>query len=275
MLLHRTRIALGVATTLVALLLTGCADTAGQPRTASVAEETEAPATSRTPRSAAPAGSQSTRSPASAPSESSAPFASVSPAPATAPATAKKVALPDRLLTAEEMPGFNDHFTWRETGTRASEGPEPFGTCHRFAMTSIGAMRVVMREYAPAGSGDGNTAGHLVADFADEATARRAFEVLKSWRSQCAEQLSEYDRRDVGGLQTVDVPGGAGGWYLLTYGPPPGGTEDEAYFDAQGMTRVGKRISVLQMRLVGQDYNYPQGKEPMVEAVRTAGAELG
>ncbi len=275
MLLHRTRIALGVATPVMALVLTGCASTADQPRTASVADETDAPATSMTPRPAAPAGSHGTESPASAPSETSAPSASASTTPTTAPATAKKTALPDRLLTAAEMPGFNDHFTWRETGTRKSEGPEPFGTCHKFAMTSIGAMRVAVREFAPTDSADSVTAGHLVADFADEATARRAFEVLRSWRSQCAEQLSEYDRSDVGGLQTVDVRGGVGGWYLLTYGPPAGGGQDDAFFDAQGMTRVGKRISVLRMRLVGQDYNYSQGKEPMVEAVRTAGAKLG
>jgi hypothetical protein len=62
---------------------------------------------------------------------------------------------------------------------------------------------------------------------------------------------------------------------MLTYGPASGETDDDAYFDAQGLARVGKRISVLQMRLVGQDYNYPSGHEPMVQAVRTAAGKLG
>lgn len=274
---RRTRLSLGLAVTALALVLTGCAgDTSAQTRDASAAEEGGSASSAQPVRPKASEGRKSPKSPAAstpAKSPTGTPSASASPAAAAAPAT--KMTLSDRLLTAEELPGFNDHFTWLAAGTRKTEGPEPFGTCHKFAMTSIGAMRVVVRDFAPKGGPDTDTASHLVADFADGSTARRAFEVLKSWRGQCAEKLSEYDRRDVGGLQAVTAGSADAVWYMLTYGPASGETDDDAYFDAQGLARVGKRISVLQMRLVGQDYNYPSGHEPMVQAVRTAAGKLG
>ena len=54
-----------------------------------------------------------------------------------------------RLLTAEEPPGFDDDFTWTTATTRTSEGRKPFGTCHKFAMTSIGAGEVAVRTFTP------------------------------------------------------------------------------------------------------------------------------
>jgi hypothetical protein len=142
-------------------------------------------------------------------------------------------------------------------------------------MTSVGAMRVVVREYAPADDDPTSSAGHLVAEFADRATARRAYEVAKSWRGACEEELREYDRVDVNPFEPVSLTGAEGGWYLLVYGPVEGGSPDEGYFDAQGLVLSGKRVALLQMRLLGQDYNYPAGREPMVAAVRTAATKLG
>ncbi|HEX6247269.1 MAG TPA: hypothetical protein VFZ64_05310 [Nocardioidaceae bacterium] len=233
---------------------------------------TSAPASSPSPEATSPGPSvTSSETPSAATSGSASPSASPL-APTTSPARPRR--LTDRLLTAEEVPGFNDRFTWKVARTRTAEGTEPFGTCQRFEMTTIGAMRVVVREYAPATASPGSTAGHLVAEFADRETARRAYEVLQSWRGTCEEQLRRYDRRQVGALEPVRVSGGEGGWYLLVYGPPEDGSADEGYFDAQGAALVGTRIALLRMRLVGQDYNYPAGREPMVEAVRTAAARL-
>jgi len=175
------------------------------------------------------------------------------------------------------MPGFNESFRWRVASTKRGEGRAPFGTCHRFAMTSIGAEEVAVRRFVPVGPAEGSSASHLLADFADEKTAKRVYAVLTSWRAQCRDRLRRFDRVELGGLQTVDLSAGArsgGNWYLLTYGPPPG-DPDAGYFDAQGITRVGDTISVLQMRLVGQDFNYLPGEEPMVAAVQTAAAKLG
>jgi len=210
--------------------------------------------------------------------------AAESPSPASQPPSAAPQETPEetpdpvarsirgKLLAADELPGFNDEFTWRVKTTRMREGRQPFGTCHKFAMTSIGASKVMVRTYVPAQKSPGSTASNLVAEFADEMTAKRAYEVLKSWSEQCEEELQGYDRTDVGRLESVSVNGAVGNWYLLGYGPA--GDPDSSYFDAQGLTRVRRSVSVLQMRLVGQDYNYPRGEEPMVAAVQGAAARI-
>ncbi len=190
---------------------------------------------------------------------------------ATAPA---RGSLRSRLLAADEVPGFNSTFRWAEGATRGREPADGFGTCQRFALTSIGAERVVVRDFAPAdASATGDSAGELVASFPDTATARRAFEVLKSWRARCADRIADHDRSRVGRLQDVAVDGGTGGWYLLTYGPTPD-DPDAGWFDAQGLAVVGTRVVLMEMVVVGQDYNYPRGREPMVAAVRRAAARL-
>lgn len=272
---RHSRAACGLTVGVLTLALTGCSAEAARP-------PTSAPGASRrdVASAAKPAPSRSA-SPSEAPTLAGSP----SPGPTTTtstptstqavPGSASGTRLEQRLLSAEDIPGFNDGFTWGEAGTRRREGSSLFGTCHRFAMTSIGAMRVVVREYAPTQGADADSAAELVAQFPDQRTARRAFEVLRSWRGQCDDRLATYDRHRVGDLQHLDVTNGDAGWYLLTYGPPSGGSQDEGWFDSQGLTRVGSRIAVLRMRLVGQDFNYPAGEEPMAEAVRRAAVGLG
>jgi hypothetical protein len=194
---------------------------------------------------------------------------------ATSSQTARPKAGPlrRRLLTAAEVPGFNDQFGWKPGGTRPGEPAGLFGTCQRFDLSSIGATRTVTRGYRPEPAESRDVAGELVAEFPDDATARRAFEVLKSWRAKCADRLRGKDRPKVGGLQEVTVTGGTGAWYLLTYKPVQG-DPDAQWFDAQGMAMVGSRIALVKLALAGLDYNYDAGKEPMVAAVQRAAAKL-
>lgn len=260
----------GLTAALLAITLAGCSGgSAPETRSAAVPESRESSSREPRPTPSRPAAKPATETPS--PTASASPSASASSAPPRGGAT--RTMLADRLLPATRLPGFNDAFTWREIGTRRREGG-PFGTCHKVQMTSIGAMRVGVREYAAVDGRATDTAGELVAQFPDGMTARRAFEVLKSWRGQCEERLAGYDHRRVGDLQRVEISDGDAGWYLLTYGPPEGGSEDEGYFDSQGVVRVGNLVGVLRMRLVGQDFNYPAGREPMVEAVRRAAGEL-
>lgn len=187
-------------------------------------------------------------------------------APARPPGTA------GRLLPAAEVAGLDDGYRWRVAGTSTGEPKRLFGTCQRFAMTSIGAERVAVRHYVPAGAAfrrAGDRAGELVATFPDESTARRAFAVLEAWRGRCADRLTTYHRVDVGDLQDVPVAGGSGGWYLLAYGPVKGHS-GARYLDAQGIAVVGTRIAMLSMVKVGEDYHYGPGHEPMVTTVRRA-----
>ena len=271
--LHRTRLTLGLGICVLALALTGCgAGSDATPRAAGSGETQAAGprAQGHRPRATAPHST-----PSDSAGGSSVPVAAASESPSAEPSPALARTATDRLLTAAELPRLDGRSSWEEVATRRSEGDQPFGTCHKFAMTSIGAMRVVVRQYAEGRGEDTITAGHLVADFADDRTARRAFEVLKSWRGQCEEELADYERRDEGAFQAVTAPGAEAGWYLLSYGPTPEGSPDEGFFDAQGITRVGRRVAALEIRVVGQDYDYPPGKEPMVDAVRKATAKLG
>lgn len=184
-----------------------------------------------------------------------------------------RATLPGRLLDAGELPGFDDEFRWDAAATTRREPRALAGTCHRYEMLSVGAMRVAHRDYLPADDAAQARANELVATFADAKTAWRAFEVLKSWQADCDKPLAKYDHHDIGAPQKVDIDAGEAHWYLLTYGPADGESEAD-YFDAEGLALVGNRIAVIRMTLVGQDYSYAAGKEPMVDAVRAAAANL-
>jgi hypothetical protein len=264
------------ATAVVTLALTGALGLAGCAEQPQRAADEPAPtrATAVTPSSPTTPetrASSATPSP-TATTTSAAPTATSAPTPSSAPTGA----LTARLLSADELPGFNEQYHWVAGGTRTREGRALFGTCQRFATTSIGATSVAVRDYRPAKPAQGDApdpAGELVAEFPDSTTAQRAFAVLKAWRRQCADRLPGKDPH-VGELQSVQADGGTGGWYLLTY-RPPGTSPDEALFDAQGLVVVGNRIAMLKLRNVGQDYDYEAGHEPMVAAVQRAAGKLG
>ncbi|HSE72474.1 MAG TPA: hypothetical protein VLA97_17030 [Nocardioidaceae bacterium] len=267
---RRFRAGTSLAVLVLALGTAGCseqttsASAPAEPRSSSAPAKplpSEAVPSEEAPSSSAPV------SPSVAAEPSDAPTAAESATAGADAPEARPAGLPGRLLPAEQLPGFTGQHAWTETGTRSREGSRPFGTCHKFAMTSIGAMKVVTRSYVPAGGGE-DTAGQLVADFADEMTARRAFEVLKSWRADCEEQLQRYERREVGSLQAA----GPGSWYLLGYGPAAS-DPDAGYVDAQGLVRVGSRIAVLEMRVVGEEGEDPG--DAMVTAVERAAGLLG
>lgn len=242
---------------LAATALSGCDQVSPDPDPAGAA-------TKPRPKPSKPVTSPSPVTPSSTP-------ASPTPSEAATPAPAPRLA--DALLPAAELPSFNEQLAWRETGTTNTEPKGLFGTCQKFAFTSIGALRVAVRDFAPSSGAAPASGGELVAEFADAKTAQRAFQVLTSWRATC--DLSDYRIHDVHELQTVpvDAPDSAASWYLLVYGPPKDDT-NAGYFDAQGFARVGNRIAAVGLRVVGQDYDYQPGREPMVDALRAAAARL-
>lgn len=207
---------------------------------------------------------------------SSATATRTSPTSRTSSAGPARPGLAGRLLPASAVAGLNDGYRWREAGTGTGEPKRLFGTCQRFAVTSIGAERVAVRHYLPAGAAfrkAGDHAGELVAAFPDETTARRAFAVLRAWRGRCADRLPGHKSSDVGDLQDVAARGGTGGWYLLTYGPVKG-DPGARYYDAEGIAVVGSRIALLSMVKVGEDYDYEPGHEPIVGTLRRAAGLL-
>jgi hypothetical protein len=261
----RTRLArwtVPVLLTTGALLLTGCGEqTTGAGDGTTVAEES--PTKDPTP-------SESAESPESPESpEPTEPTDEPDPSEPAGPATG---GLAGALLPAADVPGFNEEYTWKAGTTSDREPPELAGTCHRFELASLGAEQVAYRTYDPALGGEAE-ASELVAQFPDEMTATRAEDVLLSWHKDCAKKLEKFDRVDVGDVTEVATDAGPGHWYLLVYGPAQD-DPDSGYFDAQGVVRVGNRVAVLRLALIGQDYNYPAGEEPIVAAVRAAAARL-
>ena len=236
----------------------------------SPSDDADAPASTSTPADPTSTTGPETTGPETTPTES--PQSPSVPPSGNAGAPPARTGLPGRLLAAGQVPGFNDDYRWVQGATGPENPSRSFGTCQRFAVTSIGAERAVVRRFRPAvtdPSARFDRAGELVAQFPDNLTARRAFAVLKAWRARCADRLARYARPRVGALEDVPVDAGTGGWYLLTYGPVRG-DRNAQFFDAQGMAMVGSRIAMLSMVLAGQDYNYEAGKEPMVTAVQRA-----
>lgn len=203
----------------------------------------------------------SSRTPEPTPTPSTSP--TPTPTPSPSPTQAPRRSLTDRLLPAEELPGFNEIFTW-EIGTTAPQEPADPLQCQPFGLLSIGATKVAHRTYLPADAST-STALEIVADFPDPMTAKRAYSVVRSWYDDCSRDHDGDPK--VGQFTPVTLTTrGAAGWHLLTYGDA---------FDAHGFVQRGPRIAVVVLTLRdAQDYNYAAGQEPMVAALQRAAALL-
>jgi hypothetical protein len=253
------------------LLLAGALGTAACSGNGSDASDGPSPAASSATASTSDSASAS---PSTGTSESPTPSgdASATHGATSAPTTASpsSPSSSSRLLDASDLPVLQAGDTWAVRSTSSREPATGFGTCQRFAMTSIGAERVSVRRFA--GNGQ-KRAGELVATFPDALTARRAYAVLGSWHAKCASRLHGYHRVDVGKQQPVSLSGGQAAWYLLVYGPVKG-DPDTGYFDAQGAALVANRIAMVSMLETGQNYDYEPGQEPLVGALRAAARRL-
>jgi len=183
-----------------------------------------------------------------------------------APTSVAPATLEDRLIPAAELPGVNDQTVW-EAGETAPEGGVPHGSCQRTSLVDIGAQDSVVRTYA---GGDGVTGLQVVAEFADPKSAWRAHQVLKTWTTECAEQL-EAGFEKVGPLAPVTVAGGGAQSALVQHGDAGA---DEHAFAGIAIVRVGEYLSVVEIDVLGQDYNYEPGQEPATRAVPVAAARL-
>jgi hypothetical protein len=261
---------LGSLSAVLALALSGCTGDSGN------ASDGPSPTPSPTPTTAPP----TTASPSATPTQPSTQPSTQTPSPTPSaapvqppPAGSGPEAM---LLRAREMPGLNEEHGWRTIATDDQERRQPVWACQVTDFSSIGATQVWVRRFAgQPGGADEAQARSAVITFADDQSARRAYAVLQAWHDRCEEQLrKQYSRVEVdAAATTVDVPDGQAQWRLATYGPVPG-ERDAAYFDATGYAMEGSRISLTTMVSVGQDYNYPPGEEPIVEAVRNSATKL-
>ncbi|MET1060869.1 MAG: hypothetical protein ABWX84_14810 [Nocardioides sp.] len=247
----RGRAALGVLAAVFLLTLTGCGDDTRDTSGDTVGDDPSATAES-------PAATEST-DPSAAASDT---------AEATPSSDPADTGLEGRLLTADELAGVNDETTW----TVASTGPEDgatTGSCQRFDFVSLGANEAVRRTFTS--NQDTVEAEQVVAEFADAKSAWRAHQVLKKWRTTCADQVDAADVK-VGDLQSLKAGDGFADSYVVRYGDA--GAEEQ-HWDGAGISRRGPFLSLVEIGLVGQDYNYPAGEEPASLAAKSALADLG
>jgi hypothetical protein len=261
----------GLAVACLGSLLAGCsgasqqADTEPKP-TASPTPTTPAP-TPTTPSagvsSASPTHSaSSTLSPSGVPTRPS----TSSPAPVAG-------GLRAQLLTATELPGFNDRFRWRVESTYRGDGQDSAASCAHAGFESIGGTHIVRRDYSGPG---GARAGEVLARFADVQSAERAYAVWKAWAEGCRSWLVEQGRRGarVGSPTPMHPARSEAFWWLASYGPVP---DDPAasYFEATGVLQLRKTIALVVNLSSGQDYNDQPGEAPVARALRAAGGKLG
>jgi hypothetical protein len=167
------------------------------------------------------------------------------------------------------VPGLNRTWRWQDGTTGL--GDRPFGICAKADLGSIGAVKVRERTYFPPDDSD-DSAGQLIAGFADPKSASQAWAVLDAWRSRCAATIGSGLGPKVGPETSVTVGGGLQArWYLVSWTPAG---EETGRFEAIGMVRDGALITVLRITNSGQDYDYPVGKEPMTSMVRRAAERI-
>ncbi|MFL6060765.1 MAG: hypothetical protein ACJ72E_06015 [Marmoricola sp.] len=203
----------------------------------------------------------------STPSAGQPPISSAPPTPSVSTPTSTPTTTPpspatviDRLLATGAVPGLNATWHWQD-GATGPAGSKPFGLCAKADLVSIGATDVVQRTYFPPVDTDDNAA-EQIAEFPDATTTATAMKVLKSWQKRCASSAKGTTVK-VGALRTVT----GGVEYLVTR---TDANADDGLFQAVGLVTVGTRIAVLTMDVVGQDYNYPAGQDPMASMVAAA-----
>ncbi len=178
-----------------------------------------------------------------------------------------------RLLTAGELPGLDDGYTWSEVGSVPEEG-EPFTECQRFLMADIGAANVVVRRFDPTGAAaaSGDEGGELVAGFGDARTAERATATLRSWQDSCAASSATADVT-VSGWNTVSVPRGDAAWYTVDV--VPAGNPADRRSERVTVVRRGARVAVVRTLLMGDMRAFEPGQDPAALSARPAWDRLG
>ena len=236
------------------LLMAACGQQTGP---AARAQDPAGPASiATTPASATTAPTASTSSPASTPVEP----VDATGAP-TRTATARPAGLRGRLLGADELPGSD---SWRATRT-GREGTTGSGSCQLTDLVAIGATSSVRRTFA---DGD-DSAVQVVAKFADDKSAWRTFEVLKSWRAKCSSRLVAGST--VSPLANVGAAPAVGHRYTLAQ--PVDASWQQ--FERVGLVRLGEYVSLVAFVHTGDAVAYPAGQEPEALAVRAIAQLLG
>jgi len=175
--------------------------------------------------------------------------------------------LVERLLPAAALASPTSGRPWRVVHTELHEPRALAGSCHRFPLVSVGAIRVAHRAYTlgrPASAQA--TAEHVVARFADPRTAWRAHEVLLAWHADCRASLAGTERLRVSPPHDLD---GGGQHYAVAWAP---GAADDRVREDVALARVGSRVALLRVTAAPADAG--TGRDVVVDAMGPARALL-
>jgi hypothetical protein len=226
-----------------------------------------------------PASSAPRASTSDAPTES--PTAADSPTPAeptptapVEPAVSLEPAPDTDGLIALLLPTFNpsDRLGWTVDRTGEAED-EPFGTCARGSLTSLGANAVVERTYTWDGNGFEATAGQQLARFPDADTAARAWRTLEEWRDSCGtRQVDGVAVGDAREFARDELPAGI---YVRGYwlGWMPNDAGGKTAWEHIGLAREGNLITVLYVKARTRAMDFITS--PVIEPLSRAVARLG
>lgn len=174
--------------------------------------------------------------------------------------------LVERLLPAGALPVRSPDVNWSVVHTELHEPRALAGSCHRFPLVSVGAIRVAHRAYAlgrPASPVA--TAEHVVARFADARTAWRAHEVLLAWQADCGETLADLPGVRLTGVRDVDEAQR----YAVAWTPE---SSDARVREDVALLKLGSRIALVRVTAPAADRR--TGRETVAAAVRDAGELL-
>ena len=173
--------------------------------------------------------------------------------------------LADRLLPAGALASPSPDLGWSVVHTELHEPRALAGSCHRFPLVSVGALRVAHRAYALGPPrAPRATAEHVVARFADPRTAWRAHEVLLAWQEHCPQTLADRPGVRLSGLHEVaDVADAQR--YAVAWTP---GTSEARVREDVALVQVRSRVALV--RVTTEASAQDTGRRTVTTAVRAA-----
>lgn len=173
--------------------------------------------------------------------------------------------LSDRLLPAAALTSSSSGRTWTVVHTELHEPRALAGSCHRFPLVSVGAIRVAHRAYALGQPrAPRATAEHVVARFADPRTAWRAHEVLLAWRADCDEMLDDRPGVRLSELHRVD----GAHRYAVAWSPDGADGSGARVREDVALVRVRSRVALVRVTTAS---DRDTGRLTVTAAVRSAG----
>ena len=173
--------------------------------------------------------------------------------------------LADRLLPAGALAPPSPELGWSVVHTELHEPRALAGSCHRFPLVSVGAIRVAHRAYALGQPrAPRATAEHVVARFADRRTAWRAHEVLLAWQERCTETLAGRPDVRLSGLHEVAAVADAQR-YAVAW---TRGTSDARVREDVALVQVRSRVALV--RVTARASDQATGRQTVTTAVRAA-----